>query len=82
MKGHLWEIQGEREDGRRTGHVTVSRAKDGPRESVVPGMGAFLKMIDDGAVKVHVYHTHPSPGPTRRYVGWYGPGGVFHDCRR
>ena len=31
---------------------------------------------------VRLYHTYPSPGPTRRYVGKVTPEGVFHDARR
>jgi hypothetical protein len=31
--------------------------------------------------QVRIYHTYPSPGPVRRYVGWVGPDGIMHRSR-
>jgi hypothetical protein len=31
-----------------------------------------------GLELVRLYHTHPSPGPVRRYVGTIGRDGVLH----
>jgi hypothetical protein len=35
----------------------------------------------NGEKHFRLYHTHPSPGPVRRYVGVITPDGVLHRAR-
>lgn len=37
---------------------------------------------DNGAERVRLYHSHPSPGPMRRFMGTVTADGTFHDARR
>ena len=40
------------------------------------------EVADNFGTRGRLYVTHPSPGPTRRYMGQVDPDGTFYDARR
>ena len=48
----------------------------GNRESAAVGRTAEL-LVEYGKSQARLYHTYPSPGPTRRYVGTVGADGAL-----
>jgi hypothetical protein len=71
---HLYELLPANERGRHDGYrwLLAGRSKNATAalQSAKTRADSFLDEFPDVA-RLHVYHTYPSPGPVRRFVGWY-----------
>lgn len=75
---HGYELQGYREAGRETSFIIVGRyVSEDSGEKAALRLAVKLMAEDDTILKMRVYHTHPSPGPVRRFLAVVDRDGVF-----